>query len=94
MEYVYVRDDVAVFPRFGLVVLWLVGLTTAGLSTMLVLQMAGRLPVRGWEQAVSYTNLALVTLLLTGRRSRQLSEFFHFSRRILPVRVSGNFSSE
>ena len=32
------------------VVIWFVGLAASGLSTMLVLQMAGRLPVRSWEQ--------------------------------------------
>ena len=48
--YVFVRDGVDVLPRLGLVTVWLVGLTTAGLSTMLVLQMVGHLPVRSWEQ--------------------------------------------
>jgi len=50
IEYVFVRDGVAVLPRIGLVTVWLVGLATAGLSTVLVLQMAERLPVRSWEQ--------------------------------------------
>lgn len=48
--YVFTRHDVSTFPRFGLVSLWIIGLATAGLSTMLVLQMAGRLPVRSWNQ--------------------------------------------
>jgi hypothetical protein len=48
--YVFVRDGMDFLPRLGLVILWLVGLATAGLSTMLLLQMAGRLPVRSWEQ--------------------------------------------
>jgi hypothetical protein len=48
--YVYLRGGVGVVPRVGLVVLWLVGLVNAALSTMLVLQMSGRLPVRTWEQ--------------------------------------------
>lgn len=37
-------------PRLGLGVLWLLGLTATVLSTVLVFQMTGRLPVRGWEQ--------------------------------------------
>ena len=46
IEYVFVRDGMDIFPRVGLVTLWIIGLATACLSTMLVLQMAGRLPVR------------------------------------------------
>jgi hypothetical protein len=48
--YVFARDDVPVFPRLGLASLWVLGLAAAGLSTMLVLQMADRLPVRSWNQ--------------------------------------------
>lgn len=48
--YVFARDGVAGFPRVGLVVLWILGLVAAGLSTMLVLQMSDRLPVRSWNQ--------------------------------------------
>jgi hypothetical protein len=48
--YVFLRDGVGAAPRTGLVVLWLFGLAAAGLSTTLVLQLAGRLPVRSWEQ--------------------------------------------
>lgn len=49
-DYVFVHANVAIASRFGLAVLWLVGVAAAGLSTVLVLQMAGRLPVRTWEQ--------------------------------------------
>lgn len=48
--FVFVNGEIAVIQRLGLVVLWLVGLAAAGLSTMLILQMTGRLPVRTWEQ--------------------------------------------
>jgi hypothetical protein len=48
--YVFARDGVAGFPRFGLLALWILGFAAAGLSTMLVLQMSGRLSVRSWNQ--------------------------------------------
>lgn len=48
-EYVF-RNSVVVGPRIGLIVLWCLGLVATGLSTVLVLQMSGRLPVRSWEQ--------------------------------------------
>jgi hypothetical protein len=48
--YVFAGGGLAGFPRVGLVVLWILGLVAAGLSTMLVLQMSGRLPVRSWNQ--------------------------------------------
>lgn len=48
--FVFAHGDLAAIQRLGLVVVWLVGLAAAGLSTMLVLQMAGRLPVHSWEQ--------------------------------------------
>ncbi len=48
--YVFVRDDVPTFPRIGLASLWILGLAATGLSTMLVLQMADRLPVSSWNQ--------------------------------------------
>lgn len=44
------RDSVVVAPRVGLMVLWFLGLVATGLSTVLVLQMSGRLPVRSWEE--------------------------------------------
>lgn len=47
--YVFAHGGIAVAPRLGLVLLWLVGLATAGLSAVLVLQMSGRLPLRDWE---------------------------------------------
>lgn len=49
--YVFVRDGLAVVPRVGLVVLWVLGLAASGLSTVLVLQMTGRVSVRSWERA-------------------------------------------
>jgi hypothetical protein len=49
--YVFVHGNMAIFPRLGLVVLWLVGVATASLSTTLLLRMAGRLPARDWEHA-------------------------------------------
>lgn len=49
--YVFVREGVAVLSRIGLIVLWLVGLGTVYLCSLLILQMSGRLKVRDWEQA-------------------------------------------
>jgi hypothetical protein len=37
--------------RAGLILVWFVGVATAGLCVMLIMQMAGRLPARRWEQA-------------------------------------------
>jgi hypothetical protein len=48
--YVYTGAGVSGLPRLGLVVVWLMGLSTSGLSTMLLLQMAGRLSVDTWAQ--------------------------------------------
>lgn len=48
--YVFLRGGVETAPRIGLVVVWSFGVAAAVLSTTLVLQMAGRMPVRGWEQ--------------------------------------------
>ncbi len=48
--YVFLHDSAAALERIALIILWLVGLAAAGLSAMLILQMAGRLPVRRWEQ--------------------------------------------
>lgn len=48
--YVFLRDGVTVAPRTGMVVVWPLGVVATGLSTTLLLQMAGRLPVRSWEQ--------------------------------------------
>ncbi|QFZ18753.1 hypothetical protein [Saccharothrix syringae] len=48
--YVFAGGNVAVLARCGLVAIWLSGLVTTGLSAVLVLQMSGRLPVRGWNQ--------------------------------------------
>lgn len=49
-DFVFAHSGIGVVQRLGLVILWFVGLAATGLSTMLVLQMAGRLPVRSWEQ--------------------------------------------
>ncbi|MER5705250.1 hypothetical protein ABT023_25360 [Micromonospora sp. NPDC002296] len=48
--YVFLRDGVEVAPRIGLAVVWALGMAAAIFSTILVLQVAGRLPVRSWEQ--------------------------------------------
>jgi hypothetical protein len=37
--------------RVGVVTIWLLGLAAAGLSTTLVLQMAGRITTESWERA-------------------------------------------
>jgi hypothetical protein len=50
VDFVFAGGGMAVIQRIGLELLWFVGLGTAGLSTMLLLQMAGRLPVNSWEQ--------------------------------------------
>lgn len=50
MWYVFVRGGMGILPRLGLMAVWLVGLATAGVSTVLVLQMAGCLPALSWEQ--------------------------------------------
>jgi hypothetical protein len=50
IRYVFLREDVAAASRTGIVTLWFLGTVAAGLSTMLVLQMSGRIPVRRWEQ--------------------------------------------
>lgn len=47
---VYTGAGVGTLPRLGLALVWLVGLSTTGLSTMLLLQMSGRLPVDSWAQ--------------------------------------------
>jgi hypothetical protein len=48
--YVFLRDDIGIGPRLGLVSTWFLGVVAAALSTTLVLQMARLLPVRSWEQ--------------------------------------------
>jgi len=48
--YVYAGAGVGMLPRLGLIVVWLAGLSTTGVSTMLLLQMAGRLSVDTWAQ--------------------------------------------
>jgi len=48
--YVFLRGDVAIAQRAGLVTIWLLGLATTALSTTLVMQMAGMLSVRSWQQ--------------------------------------------
>lgn len=48
--YVFGRDGLALAPHLGLIVVWVAGLGSAALSTVLILQLAGRLPVRSWEQ--------------------------------------------
>jgi hypothetical protein len=49
--FVFLRGGVPAGPHMGMVVLWLFGLAATGLSTTLVLQMAGRLPGGSWERA-------------------------------------------
>ncbi len=49
-SYVFEEAPVGSLARVGLVVVWLIGLSTSGLSTMLLLQMAGRLSVDTWSQ--------------------------------------------
>lgn len=46
----YAGVGAGVLPRLGLVPVWLAGVFTTGLSTMLPLQMAGRLSVDTWAQ--------------------------------------------
>ncbi|MGC4807135.1 hypothetical protein [Micromonospora sp. DT233] len=49
--HVFLRDHVATAPRIGLAVVWVLGLAATVLSAVLVLQMAGRISVRSWEQS-------------------------------------------
>jgi hypothetical protein len=46
----FMRDGISLAPKAGLIALWLLGLAVTGLSAALVLQMAGKLPIRSWEQ--------------------------------------------
>lgn len=48
--YVFGQHPVPTLGRLGLMAVWLTGLATSALCTVLILQMAGRLPVRSWEQ--------------------------------------------
>jgi hypothetical protein len=48
--YVFGRARLPLAPHLGLLVVWVAGLATAALSTTLILQMAGMLPIRSWEQ--------------------------------------------
>lgn len=48
--YVFGRHGVSVLARLGLGALWVLGLAAAVSCTVLVLQMANRLPVRSWAQ--------------------------------------------
>ncbi|SCF34978.1 hypothetical protein GA0070618_5577 [Micromonospora echinospora] len=48
--YVFLRGDVDIAPRIGLAAVWTLGMAATVLSTMLVLQMAGRVPVRSWDE--------------------------------------------
>jgi hypothetical protein len=49
--YVYIRDGVGIFPRVGLIVVWLVGLGAGCLSTWLILLMTGRVQTISWRRA-------------------------------------------
>jgi hypothetical protein len=50
-SFIFLREGLSSVPRIGLAVLWLLGLVISGLSTVLVLQMAGRIATAGWERA-------------------------------------------
>ncbi|WP_091034647.1 hypothetical protein [Glycomyces harbinensis] len=50
LGHVFGNSGVDMGLRVGLIAVWIVGLATAVLSVMLVLQMTGRAPVRAWRQ--------------------------------------------
>ncbi len=50
LGYVFGHADFGVGSRIGLTTVWFVGLGAATLSLLLVLQMTGRAPIRGWRQ--------------------------------------------
>jgi hypothetical protein len=47
---VFYRDHIDVLSRLGLGALWLMGAVATALCAVLVLQVAGRLPLRSWAQ--------------------------------------------